>query len=209
MANPYGRKKVEEGDFCKRTNTHNVDINRNWGYHFGDFIELDEEFPGTKAFSEVETRFILDTIKQFAPHVYLSVHSGAFGLYHPYAYLKEELPNQKNLKVMKDGMNIIKDKYCTCCDVGGPYKFLKYQSSGTSADYVYDILKTPIAMIFEIWSNEMPFTNYVNRLVPPVRFKSVLRRSKKRAFLQRVDMVIMYFKSLENEKWTSYLTARA
>jgi len=33
-ANPLGRLEVEKGDFCKRTNEHGVDLNRNWDNHW-------------------------------------------------------------------------------------------------------------------------------------------------------------------------------
>lgn len=33
-ANPGGRMLVEQGDFCKRTNENNVDLNRNWDDHW-------------------------------------------------------------------------------------------------------------------------------------------------------------------------------
>lgn len=34
VANPQGRRMVEEGDYCRRTNEHEVDLNRNWSDHF-------------------------------------------------------------------------------------------------------------------------------------------------------------------------------
>lgn len=34
VANPLGRARVEAGEFCRRTNEHDVDLNRNWPDHF-------------------------------------------------------------------------------------------------------------------------------------------------------------------------------
>jgi hypothetical protein len=90
-ANPYSRKKVENGEYCLRVNTRNVDINRNWDIFWqqGDINQV-EEFHGSFAFSEPETTFIRDSIKDFKAKLFLSVHSGVYGLYLPYAYSDEE-----------------------------------------------------------------------------------------------------------------------
>jgi hypothetical protein len=56
-ANPESRKKVEEGDYCLRTNEHGVDINRNWSFEWApmDCEREVEVCPGPSPFSEVET----------------------------------------------------------------------------------------------------------------------------------------------------------
>ncbi len=89
-ANPNGRLEVEKGEYCKRTNNNNVDINRNWDYFFGKDINLAEENSGLFAFSEIESKFIRDSIKDFKAKLFLTLHSGTLGLFHPYAYLTEE-----------------------------------------------------------------------------------------------------------------------
>jgi len=89
-ANPTGRMQVEKGDYCKRTNGNDVDINRNWDYFFGKEITMSEENSGKSAFSEIETQFVRDGIKDFNAKLFLSVHSGTLALFHPYAYLIEE-----------------------------------------------------------------------------------------------------------------------
>lgn len=35
LANPHGRKKVEAGAFCWRSNSNGIDINRNWSFFHG------------------------------------------------------------------------------------------------------------------------------------------------------------------------------
>lgn len=89
-ANPTGRKKVESGQYCIRTNQNEVDINRNWDYFFGKDIHLAEENSGKAAFSEIETKFIRDAIESYNAKLFLTLHSGTLGLFHPYAYLMEE-----------------------------------------------------------------------------------------------------------------------
>ena len=53
MENPGGRERVEAGEVCLRKNGRDVDINRNWGVHWGH-KEADydpkEEYPGTAPF---------------------------------------------------------------------------------------------------------------------------------------------------------------
>ena len=34
LANPWGRRQVEQGDYCRRTNAAAVDLNRNWDSHW-------------------------------------------------------------------------------------------------------------------------------------------------------------------------------
>ena len=86
-ANPDGRIKVEEGEYCRRTNNNNIDLNRNWDYFFGREINKSEENSGTRPFSEIESQFIRDTISKFDAKLFLTVHSGTMALFHPYAYL--------------------------------------------------------------------------------------------------------------------------
>ncbi len=84
---------VEKGDFCIRGNPNNVDINRNWDFYWGKSIETGEENPGPKPFSELETYFIKESIRNFKPKLFLTIHSGEFSLFHPYAYSDEKTNN--------------------------------------------------------------------------------------------------------------------
>jgi len=81
---------VEEGKYCTRTNDKEVDINRNWDIYWHKKISSKQENPGNKPFSEKETNFIKDSVKSFNPKLFLTIHSGVYGLYLPYAYLEEE-----------------------------------------------------------------------------------------------------------------------
>lgn len=90
-ANPNGRDLVEKGQYCRRSNLNNVDINRNWDIFWGKETSFsNEENPGRKPFSEIETQFILNSIKNFDAKLFLTIHSGVYGLYLPYAYLEKE-----------------------------------------------------------------------------------------------------------------------
>ena len=91
--------EVEKGDFCIRGNLNDVDINRNWDFFWGKDISLGEENPGKKPFSEVETLFIKDSIELFKPKLFLTIHSGEYSLFHPYAYLDEKANDKKGINL--------------------------------------------------------------------------------------------------------------
>lgn len=152
-ANPLGRQKVEKGEFCRRANLNNVDINRNWDYKWNKDITIpSEEFPGNKPFSEVETMFIKNTMEDFKPNIFLTVHSGVYGLFIPYAYDSKECKTNNSL--MKNLLIKIKQKFCSVCDIGSPSMLIGYKSSGTSLDYAYKKLKVPVTYAWEIYTNE-------------------------------------------------------
>jgi hypothetical protein len=147
---------VEKGEYCKRTNLNNVDLNRNWNYHWNKDIGLpEEENPGSRPFSENETVFIHDSLKKFDAHILLSIHSGFYGLFLPYAYNRREC--RKNNRKMKSILNEMQERYCSVCKVGSPALLIGYKSSGTCLDYAYKRLKVPYTFAFEIYSDEMPF----------------------------------------------------
>jgi hypothetical protein len=90
-ANPNGRDLVEQGEYCKRSNLNNVDINRNWDIFWSkDVSSSAEENPGAKPFSELETEFVKRAVENFNAKLFLTIHSGVYGLYLPYAYLEKE-----------------------------------------------------------------------------------------------------------------------
>jgi hypothetical protein len=185
--------KVMEGEYCRRTNLNGVDINRNWDFHHGEFIELAEEFPG-KRFSEKETQFLRDIIIDFKPLIFLSVHSGAYGLFYPFAYYEEEIVGPYT-NFEKEAMKMIQKKFCPQCDVGNPAKQLHYRSSGTASDWVKEMLKkllgyeVNLVFVEEVYTNEKKFIMN-NEAFSNARFKSIARRTKMRTLLHKIDEVI-------------------
>jgi phage shock protein A len=93
LANSWGRRQVEGGQFCLRTNEDKVDINRNWDSHWKSREDSDppQTNPGAHAFSEPETRALRDLMHQASPHLFVSVHSGALGMYMPHAFNTEDV----------------------------------------------------------------------------------------------------------------------
>ena len=79
MENVNGRDKVEAGEWCERKNGRGVDCNRNWEVDWGvkapDY-DPSEEYPGTAPFSEPEAFMMKTLLEEFAPHVWVNVHSG-------------------------------------------------------------------------------------------------------------------------------------
>ena len=68
----------------QRTNANGVDLNRNfptknWGKNLGDNATCDDEksayYGGISAGSEVETQFLIDTIREFKPQTILTLHA--------------------------------------------------------------------------------------------------------------------------------------
>lgn len=152
-ANPLGRKKVEAGEFCKRTNEDGVDLNRNWGenHHENRTSARGQEMdPGPSGFSEPETKMIRDLVLDEKPDIFLSVHSGAYLLATPFGYSSSRKPF--NEQRMIDVLRPISQQFCNGdCPVGSLGELLSYQSKGCDIDWVSENLKTPFIFTWEIY----------------------------------------------------------
>jgi len=152
-ANPLGRKKVEEGFYCKRTNEDNVDLNRNWGDdHRQNAMQFtgDEMDPGPSGFSEPETQILRDLADELKPDVYLSIHTGAYLLGAPFGYTSTKDPQDQARQV--EILKPISDKYCGGeCPYGGLAELIGYNSMGCDVDYMSERVKTPYAYTWEIY----------------------------------------------------------
>ncbi len=65
---------------------------------------------GDHPFSESETQTISEQVKKFSPDFFLSIHSGTYGMYTPYAY-SEDLA-QVNENNMMDILEKVNDEHC-------------------------------------------------------------------------------------------------
>jgi len=151
-ANPTSRKVVEEGDFCERLNPNGVDLNRNWDAHWiaKDVSKWQDAPSGMKPFSEPESRIIRDTLAEYKPTFFLSVHSGNLGVFAPYAYNKNApQPTPGTMSLLEK----VSRQYCQC-PFGGAAHTIGYNCPGASVDYVYDTLKAPNSYAVEIWIGE-------------------------------------------------------
>lgn len=153
-ANPMGRKQVEEGNYCKRTNEDGVDLNRNFGDdHHADEKRGDETNSGPSGFSEPESRMLKALIDDERPDIYLSVHSGAYLLGTPMGYTRDSEPASETS--MMDVLGPISEKYCDGnCPFGNLAELIHYDSPGCDIDYVSEKIGTPYVFTWEIYVGE-------------------------------------------------------
>lgn len=154
MENLNGRRIVEAGKLCERKNGRGVDINRNWSVDWGkkekDY-DPSEEYPGAAPFSEPETQIMRNLAHSFRPHLWVNVHSGMEALFMPYDH-KNTTPNGATahlMKLMLEKLNLLHCK--NNCVVGSGGGSVGYLAHGTSTDYMYEIVKVPMAFTFEIY----------------------------------------------------------
>lgn len=153
-ANPLGRKQVEDGYYCKRTNEDGVDLNRNFGdEHRAEEKRGDETNSGPSGFSEPESKMLKSLVDDERPDIYLSIHSGAYLLGTPYGYTRDSTPdNEEN---MMDVLAPISEKYCEGnCPYGNLAELIHYDSPGCDIDYVSEKLRTPYVFTWEIYVGE-------------------------------------------------------
>ncbi|GLT45669.1 hypothetical protein SLA2020_194850 [Shorea laevis] len=156
MENLNGRKLVEAGDLCERRNGRGVDLNRNWGVDWGkkekDYDPY-EENPGTAPFSEPEAQIMRKLAISLDPHIWVNVHSGMEALFMPYDHknVTPEGLSAYRMKLLLEELNKIHcHKHCMIGSGGGSVGYLAH---GTATDYMYDIVKAPMAFTFEIYGD--------------------------------------------------------
>lgn len=153
-ANPLGRKQVEDGYYCKRTNEDGVDLNRNFGdEHRGEEKRGDETNAGPSGFSEPESKMLKALVDSERPDIYLSVHSGAYLLGTPFGYSRDQTPDNEDN--MMDVLSSISEKYCDGgCPYGNLAELIHYDSPGCDIDYVKEKVGTPYVFTWEIYVGE-------------------------------------------------------
>ncbi|CAL2232927.1 unnamed protein product [Prunus armeniaca] len=136
MENINGRRIVEAGDLCERRNGRGVDLNRNWSVDWGkkekDYDPY-EENPGTAPFSEPETQIMRKVAMSFDPHIWVNIHSGM--------EMKSLLEELNHLHCQRR------------CMIGSGGGSVGYLAHGTSTDYMFDIVRVPMAFTFEIYGD--------------------------------------------------------
>lgn len=156
--NQSGRKKVEAGQYCVRSNENGVDLNRNWDDHWKEDENRVEaraiqSSGGSRPFSELETVILKGFSDKYKPTVFLTVHSGTLGMYMPYAYSGELPKNIEDRESMMGILTQLNSRYCACA-AGPAGKEVGYLCPGTCLDYMYDRLRTRHSYGFEIWDGE-------------------------------------------------------
>lgn len=156
MENIRGRERVEAGETCLRKNGRGVDINRNWGVHWG-YKEGDydpaEEYPGTAPFSEPEAGMMRSLAQSFKPHVWVNVHSGMEALFLPYDH-RAEVPKGEGPRAALEILEELNVSSCGGrCAVGSGGKSVGYLAHGTATDYMFDELHIPLPFTWEIYGD--------------------------------------------------------
>lgn len=151
--NPNSRRKVEQGEYCLRVNDNGVDLNRNWDekWEASPGIDPSDTNPGPHAFSEDETKIFRDSVTDFKPTTFLTIHSGTKGMYMPWAYDMEHLASRNEPEMMQI-LRAIDTDFCQC-PFGAAGREVGYSCPGTCLDYVYEKLKADYAFAFEIYTD--------------------------------------------------------
>ncbi|XP_022772568.1 carboxypeptidase B2-like [Durio zibethinus] len=180
MENLNGRKLVEAGDLCERRNGRGVDLNRNWSVDWGkkekDYDPY-EENPGTAAFSEPETQIMRKLAISFDPHIWVNVHSGMEALFMPYDHKNrtpDELSSHRMRLLLEELNNVHCHKRCMIGSGGGSVGYLAH---GTATDYMYDVVRVPMAFTFEIYGDGTASAKDCFKMFNPVdltTFKKVI-----------------------------------
>ncbi|GMI91391.1 hypothetical protein like AT5G42320 [Hibiscus trionum] len=171
LENLNGRKLVEAGELCERRNGRRVDLNRNWGIDWGrkekDY-DPDEEYPGTAPFSEPETQIMREVATSFNPHIWVNVHSGTAALFMPYDHKKstpDGLPSQRTRALIEE-LNMV---HCHGrCKTGSGGASVGYLAHGTATDYMYDVVRVPMSLTFEIFAGDKTLNEDCFRMFNPV-----------------------------------------
>ncbi|XP_062018683.1 inactive metallocarboxypeptidase ecm14 isoform X2 [Rosa rugosa] len=156
MENLNGRRLVEAGDLCERRNGRGVDLNRNWSVDWGkkekDYDPY-EENPGTAPFSEPEAQIMRKIAVSFDPHIWVNIHSGMEALFMPYDHKNttpDGVPSQKMKSLLEELNRLHCQKRCMIGSGGGSVGYLAH---GTATDFMFDIVKVPMAFTFEIYGD--------------------------------------------------------
>lgn len=158
IVNMEGRRAVDRGEFCKRTNGNNVDLNRNWDTHYGENKEHDaeENNGGVTPFDQAETKMLRDYAQTWKPDGFLCMHAGQEAIFTPWAYDAQE-PPVKDLKDMEKVIHAVNTKsdkggnLVIDAKLGPAGKKLGYYCSGTSLDWFYHRMGVK-SFAFEIYN---------------------------------------------------------
>merc|ERR1719265_1954 len=155
-ANPAGRKRAEEGDFCDKTNEHGVDLMRNYNssWQAAKGVRGFEAWStGNHSFDQSESKAVGDLLLAMRPQIYLSVHSGRKGIYMPWASTDDGIPKKDQTRML----NVLKGlaNYCNC-EYGSAGEKVGRFVSGTDLDFAYEKAGALFAFEFEVYAGKGP-----------------------------------------------------
>ena len=154
LVNVRGRRLFEGGDFCRRGNARNVDLNRNWRTPQWGGRETEHALhdcnPGPAPFSEPESQAVAAWARTWRPDVFLCVHSGQLKLLTPLAHSFELPPHHEGHERVIRALNLRLRRPLPWSRVGRASAGVGYVSRGTSLDWFYLSLNASAAFAFEI-----------------------------------------------------------
>lgn len=113
-----------------------------------------EEFPGTHPFSEPEARGLASLAAAFAPHAWINVHSGMEAVFSPYDHVARA-PRGASADATAALLAAVDAAACGGrCAKGSGGAAVGYLAHGTATDYMYDVLRVPVASTWEIYGDE-------------------------------------------------------
>jgi hypothetical protein len=166
VLNVAGRKKAEKGDASlscasQRKDENEVDLNRNFDFHWdeGSDDSTAEDYRGPGRGSENETQLLVHLAKEYRPKLFIDVHSGDESLMYPYSWKSESCPTGAKHQKLLDFVNtksFCNGKLGAGCKVrSGPAASSlnpPYTASGTSLDYMYEVVKLEYTYTWEVFS---------------------------------------------------------
>ncbi|KAL6261345.1 hypothetical protein P5V15_006442 [Pogonomyrmex californicus] len=139
------------GLLCRGT-----DPNRNWGYKWNrrgsSMFQCSETYAGNAPFSAIETRTMSEYIRSISDkfYAYISFHSYSQLLMFPYGYTTAHLENYEDLyDIAAKSVAALKKRYGTEYRYGDIAETI-YVATGSTADYVKGVCRTPIVYVYEL-----------------------------------------------------------
>ncbi|KAL5008934.1 hypothetical protein ScPMuIL_014515 [Solemya velum] len=160
MSNPDGRAYLERTkNYCWRGTGNGVDLNRNFDWEFGQkgssSLKTDEEYRGTHAFSEPESRVFTDVSRSINLDAFVSFHSGIRQIYIPYADSKSKSTKRKPANSVR--MLDLARQLSRCTKhtfkYGQATNINTYSADGTIFDYMAGQRKVPFSIVIELWGD--------------------------------------------------------
>ncbi|XP_059619316.1 zinc carboxypeptidase A 1-like [Phlebotomus argentipes] len=178
-------------------NCFGADPNRNWDINWkGDAVMDDpcsDVFPGPHAESEPEIKALANYLKYIRKmlNLYVSFHSYSQLLMFPYAYKKE---HHKDYKQFSDIANAAKEAIIKKSGIYykiGSISEVIYQVSGSSLDWVSDVLGVPLAFVYELRPFEASFELPEDQIVPVGEeimesLKAMIHRAEELGYMKKI-----------------------
>lgn len=137
MFNPDGYNN------SSRYNAHSVDMNRNWGWMWGE-----EAAPGSSVMGEAEVTGLVKMVWREAPTIWVSYHSGTEAIPYPWSYTDyDTIPEKRSINWLSAGYSSRGNGY-----EYGQGSVIMYYINGSSKDLGYG------ALGMMAWSIEVHYT---------------------------------------------------